>query len=176
MLTFPSTIITKTIDFMPRHKVLNFEPAGSFRLQTHDFRQSVWSLTLSFPPLSVAQAREMSGFLAACRGTINSFYYTLPTRFLITAPLSVSITGTEGTSFSVVSGTPEPGRFGVANNRLVQITTATSLVPPFPGHSGTLSISAGPALFRLASNDVSWTVDEMLEIPNLSIPITEALS
>lgn len=172
-LTFPSTSVPKNIEFIPNSIVSQFQSPFTGQTQTYAFQGGWWSLNLTFPPQLDTQARALAAYLAALQGMKNIMAFKLPTKFLLPSTVNVTVAA-DGTTVTVNSGTPVVGYFGATSTgRLIQFTSLTSIFSPLP--AGTYDIN--PALsanFRLTSNSVSYSVDEMYAF-GFVLPVKEVI-
>ena len=180
-ITYPTNkaLSPKKIDFTTRTLGTQFRSPYTGLMQTHRYGGQWFELNVTLPPLFQSDAEELTGFLNALGGMQGIFYFQLPSKFLIPSTV-VATTTTTGNDFTVTNGaTINVGKYGytsnITPNRLVQFTTATSLFPKLnPSQAGySINNSAG-AKMRLASNDLSYSVDEMM-ITGVVIPMVEAM-
>ena len=171
---FPS-ITPSNIEFTSKTQTAKFTSPFSGKTQTTRFQAGQWwELKLSFPPLQTTQAQTLSGFLTGLGGQDGTFTFKIPSMFRLTASVSGSIAA-NGNDFTLNSGTPVAGLFGTdsVNSRLVQFTTTASVFPALSAGAVTINPANG-ALFRLASNEVRYTVNEMRDY-GIEISIIEAI-
>lgn len=171
---FPN-IVPSGIEFVAKTQAAKWTSPFSGKSQVVRYQSGQWwELALTFPPLFTTDAQILSGFITGLGGQDGTFYWKLPDMF----KLSASVTGTvaaNGNDFSVGSGTATPGLFGAdsVHNRLVQFTTATSIFPALNAGAVTINPASG-SLFRLASNEVRFTVNEMKNY-GVTINLVEAI-
>jgi hypothetical protein len=174
--TFPS-IAPREIEFQSRSTVAKFTSPFTKRSQLVNFNGGQWwELNLQFPPLFDANAKTLSGFVNSLQGQYGTFYYTLPASMRISGSVTFTVSG-NGNEITVTSGTAQPGLFGASlgnPRRLVQFTTATSIFPALPGGTSVTLHPTTGSLFRLASNDNSFSVNEIRQY-GVSLPIVEAI-
>jgi hypothetical protein len=181
MPTFPISYPTNTrlqprsIEFTTKTITTQFQSPFTGKTQIYRYGGQWWELNVTLSPLFQADAEEMTGFLNALAGTSGTFTFKLPSKFLLSANVGITTTST-GNDFTVTSGTVQVGRYGydATSNRLVQFTTATSLFPKLsPSTAYTINTTSGTRM-RLASNDVTYSVDEMM-LTGVTIPMIEAI-
>lgn len=171
-LTFPSTIIPRSIDFTTRVQSSKFQSPFNGQTQIHKYQGSWWELNLTFPPLFQEQAEELTGFLTGLYGQVGSFYYTIPSKFQASGSISLTM-GANGSDFTLSSGSAQIGKFGADEDfRLAQFTSTSSLFPNLKSGATTIEGNRG-ALFRLAG-DLNWSVDHMVN-SSVTIPIVETM-
>lgn len=174
--TFPA-ISPRQVEFQARSTVSKFTSPYTQRSQLVNFNAGQWwELSLQFPPLLDSNARTITGFVNSLQGQYGTFYYTLPTSLQISGSVTFTVSG-NGNEVTVTSGTAQPGLFGASltsPRRLVQFTSATSIFPAMPpGSSVTLHPTTG-SLFRLSSNDVTFSTNQMREY-GVSVSMVEAI-
>ena len=172
-LTFPTNVklAPRTINFVPKTLATSFSSPFTGKTQVVRYGGQYWQLDLTFAPLFTSDAEELRAFILSLNGMDGTFYFKLPSKFLMTGSVSPTITG-DGNTFTGATG--QLGKFGTdASYRLVQFTSTSTLFPRLPLGSNTISPTNG-ALFRLASNDFSWDVDAM-HTNNFSLGIVEAI-
>ena len=165
----------RSIDFTSRSIATQFQSPYTGKTQIYRYGGQWWELTVTLAPLFQTDAEELTGFLNALAGTTGTFTFKLPSKFLISNTVGITTTAT-GNDFTVSSGTVQVGKYGYdsTSNRLVQFTTATSLFPKLiPSTAYSINTSAGVRM-RLATNDVNYSVDEMM-ITGITIPMIEAI-
>lgn len=169
----------RTIDFTARTITTQFQSPFTGKTQIYRYGGQWWELTVTLAPLFQTDAEEMTGFLNALAGTVGTFYFKLPSKFLASADVGLN-TDSTGNDFSVSSGTVQVGKYGYTSNtnnpsyRLVQFTTATSLFPKLsPSTAYTINTTSGVKM-RLATNEVNYSVDEMM-LTGITIPMIEAI-
>ena len=176
-LTYPTNprLAPQSIEFTNRNLTTQFRSPYSGQLQVHRYGGQWFELNVTLAPLFLEDALELTAFLNALAGDSGTFYFKVPSKFLISASVGITTTAT-GNDFTLGSGTVQVGRYGYSssNNRLVQFTTATSIFPKLaPSTSFTIDKTSGVKM-RLASREVSYSVDEMM-IHGVVIPMVEAI-
>ena len=185
-LTYPTNprLAPQSIEFTNRNLTTQFRSPYSGQLQVHRYGGQWFELNVTLAPLFLEDALELTAFLNALAGDSGTFYFKMPSKFLI-APTAVSAsvgitTDATGNDFTLGSGTVQVGRYGYTSNitpnpyRLVQFTTATSIFPKLaPSTSFTIDKTSGVKM-RLASREVSYSVDQMM-IHGVVIPMVEAI-
>jgi hypothetical protein len=176
-LTYPvnTRLQPRSIEFTAKSITTQFQSPFTGKTQIYRYGGQWWELNVTLAPLFQSDAEEMTAFLNALAGTSGTFTFKLPSKFMLSANVGVSTTET-GNDFTVSSGTVQVGKYGydASSNRLVQFTTATSLFPKLsPSTAYTINTTSGTRM-RLASNDVTYSVDEMM-LTGVTIPMIEAI-
>jgi hypothetical protein len=173
-ITFPAITPAK-IEFTAKTGTSLFTSPFTYTSQTIRYQGAqIWQLNLTFASLTATDAQNMSGFLTACAGTSGTFWFTIPSKYRLPGNVGISVSA-NGNDVTITSGAATVGLYGADNtyNRLCMFTTPTSIFPALPNTTTTIVPGAG-ALFRLASGQAQWSVDEMMEFA-FTIAITEAI-
>lgn len=176
-LTYPtnSRLQPRNIEFTSKSITTQFQSPFTGKTQIYRYGGQWWELNVTLAPLFQSDAEEMTAFLNALAGSSGTFTFKLPSKFMLSANVGISTTAT-GNDFTVSSGTVQVGKYGydASSNRLVQFTTATSLFPKLmPSTAYTINTTSGTRM-RLASNDITYSVDEMM-LTGVTIPMIEAI-
>ena len=152
----------RTIQFTNKTQVSTFQSPFTGTQQMLRWNGAWCEINATLSPLAQADAEEITAFLNGLYGQTNAFYFNLPSKFLIPASVSLTISA-NGTDFIGATPTPTVGKWGVDNNkRLVQFVSTSSVWPNLLPGSNTISPSTTGALFRLASSDTSYSVDQFI--------------
>ena len=165
----------RNIEFTSKSITTQFQSPFTGKTQIYRYGGQWWELNVTLAPLFQSDAEEMTAFLNALAGSSGTFTFKLPSKFMLSANVGISTTAT-GNDFTVSSGTVQVGKYGydASSNRLVQFTTATSLFPKLmPSTAYTINTTSGTRM-RLASNDITYSVDEMM-LTGITIPMIEAI-
>jgi len=165
----------RNIEFTSKSITTQFQSPFTGKTQIYRYGGQWWELNVTLAPLFQSDAEEMTAFLNALAGSSGTFTFKLPSKFMLSANVGISTTAT-GNDFTVSSGTVQVGKYGydASSNRLVQFTTATSLFPKLmPSTAYTINTTSGTRM-RLASNDITYSVDEMM-LTGVTIPMIEAI-
>ena len=167
----------RSIDFTNRTQASAFRSPFSGQTQIHRYGGQWFEMEVSLPPLFQSDAEEMTAFLNSLGGSAGTFYFRLPSKFLTTSGSVTLTTTATGNDFTVDSGNVQVGKYAYdssGSRRLIQYTTTGSLFPKLMNSTQyTINTSTG-AKMRLASNDISYSVDEML-MYGIVVPMVEAL-
>lgn len=148
--TLPGVLAPSSIEFDPQEKVAQNISIYTGQAQTYDLMCSLWSGTISLPPLRRYEADAWQSFVLACRGMVNSFLLGDPTAALPKGIASgspiVSVANQTGYSLATSGWTPSHTSILMAGD-YIQI-----------GSLETLSAGYAPRLYRLtqsANSDAS---------------------
>lgn len=174
MATYPTNkrLVPKSVSFTAKTQATTFQSPYSGQQQIVQYSGQWWEATLTYAPLFQTDAEELIGFLNSLNGSTGTFKWLPPSKYLVTG----SFTATMASPSNIFSETGAPvGKFGIdsVGNRLVQFTTTSSLFPILPTGAHTIG-NTGGATFRLMSNDLTFTIDEM-QLYGVSIAIREAI-
>jgi len=173
-----SRLQPRNIEFTSRTLTTRFQSPFTGKTQIYRYGGQWWELNVTLAPLFQSDAEELTGFLNALTGAgdqFGTFYFPLPSKFLISSTVSITTTST-GNDFTVSSGTVQVGKFGYdsTSNRLVQFTTATSLFPKLnPSTAYSINTTSGVRM-RLVNSDITYSVDEFM-LTSVTIPMVEAI-
>lgn len=145
--TMPNVVHPSSIEFDPQEKVTQNVSIYTGQAQTYDLMNSLWTGTMSLPPMHRYDADAWQSFILACRGMVNCFLLGDPTAVLPKGIASGSpvVSGNGQTGYSLVTG----GWTASVTNILragdyIQI-----------GSVSTLSSGYAPRLYRLTDNATS---------------------
>jgi len=150
-----------SIEFDPIEKVEQNESIYTGQTQTYDLMTSLWSGTISLPPMYRADADAWQSFILSLRGMSNYFLLGDPTAATPRGPATgtpvVSGAGQTGYSLNTRGWTPSTSAILQAGD-YIQV-----------GSLSTLSAGYAPRLYRLTANAATdATGDATLSIwPNL---------
>jgi hypothetical protein len=172
---YPSNpnLTPKGANFNHRTLATTFSSPFTATTQTVKYTGEWIEGTLQYPPLDYTYAQELIAFFTLLRGKVNTFTWSPPPFMMATTgSMSVTITG-DGSTFTGATG--QVGKYSVESNtkRLIQFTSTSSIFPALPLGSNTFN-SATPAQFKLMSNDVNYSVDE-LYLYGFAVAITDAI-
>ena len=142
----------------------------SLQQQTQDWQQSILRASVSYPPMSIAQAIPWVVFLMALRGIENVFMIGDPQNLGPQNPAAVpgTVTGSGQTGYSLNTSSANltPGDWIQIGQRLYRVLSVAGGVlgiwPPIresPADGTALIINNTQGLFRLTKNDRGYTVN-----------------
>ena len=171
----PTVTGVRSIELQATNAVAVSRSPFTFASQVHAYSGQMWSASLTLPPMKLAEARKWTAWLTALRGQYGSFLLgdTSCPQISGTATLAF-IDGSAGDNTVTVTMTGT-----ILAGDMIQIGTGANatLHKVLVDQSGNGSLEIWPALrrdwlaanltltnaqgvFRLASNDVAWSVDE----------------
>lgn len=175
-LTLPTATGVRSIELQASNAVAISRSPFTFASQVHAYSGQMWSASLTLPPMKLTEARQWTAWLTSLRGQYGSFLLgdTSCSQISGTATSAI-VTGSAGDSTVTVTtvGT-------ILAGDMIQISTGAdaTLHKVLVDQSGSGPLEIWPAIrkdrtavaltlttsaqgvFRLASNDVSWSVDE----------------
>ena len=174
-LALPTVTGVRSIELQATNAVAVSRSPFTFASQVHAYSGQMWSASLTLPPMKLTEARQWTAWLTALRGQYGTFLLgdTSCSQISGTAT-SAAVTGVAGDSTISVTMTGT-----ILAGDMIQIGTSAdaTLHKVLVDQSGDGSLEIWPALrtdrtavaltltdaqgvFRLASNDVAWSVDE----------------
>lgn len=174
-LALPTVTGVRSIELQATNAVAVSRSPFTFASQVHAYSGQMWSASLTLPPMKLAEARQWTAWLTSLRGQYGTFLLgdTSCSQISGTAT-SATVTGGAGDNTVNVTMTGT-----ILAGDMIQIGTGAdaTLHKVLVDQSGNGSLEIWPALrrdwlaanltltnargvFRLASNDVAWSVDE----------------
>lgn len=179
MITFP-TVGIRSMTMRLRSAVAMSQSPFTFDQQVYQHQGVVWEAEITLPPLKQSDAKAVEAFLARCRGMKETFMLGNPLHNIVAtgAITSASIGDTTVTGTLTGAGV---GDYFQINNSLHIITALGSgefeIMPPMRDAvsvSTSLDFSLPKGEWRLATNEVNWSINEA-SIYGFTFPIIEAL-
>jgi len=157
MAAFPSSVGIQSMTMRLRSAVAVSTSPFTFDQQVVAHQGVRWEAEVTLPPLKRADAKAVEAFLAS---VIQGDTFTLGNPLHNLPAASGSVSGSVGdTSVTLsVSGATTGDYFDIGD-RLYIITGAGSIMPPLRTAGGTCSFSNPQGTWRLASNQIDWSVD-----------------
>ena len=174
-LTLPTVTGVRSIELQASNAVAISRSPFTFASQVHAYSGQMWSASLTLPPMKLTAARQWTAWLTSLRGQYGSF--------LLGDTSCCQISGTA--TSAIVNGSAGDNTVNVTTvgtilaGDMIQISTGAdaTLHKVLADRSGSGALEIWPALrkdrasialtftnakgaFRLASNEVSWSVDE----------------
>lgn len=157
MAAFPSSVGIRSMTMRLRSAVATNTSPFTFDQQVVAHQGVRWEAEVTLPPLKRAQAKAMEGFLAS---VIQGDTFTLGNPLHDLPSASGSVSGTVGsTSVTLSVSGASTGDYFDINDRLYVITGSSKIMPPLRTSSGTCNFSEPQGTWRLASNEIDWSVD-----------------
>jgi len=179
MITYPLALPTVTgvrsIELQATNAVAVSRSPFTFASQVHAYSGQMWSASLTLPPMKLTEARQWTAWLTSLRGQYGTFLLgdTSCSQISGTAT-SATVIGSAGDNTISVTMTGT-----ILAGDMIQIGAGAdaTLHKVLVDQSGSGALEIWPALrkdrtaaaltltnargvFRLASNDVAWSVDE----------------
>ena len=174
-LTLPTATGVRSIELQASNAVAISRSPFTFASQVHAYSGQMWSASLTLPPMKLTAARQWTAWLTSLRGQYGSFLLGDTSCCQISGTAtSASVTGVAGDNTVTVTSNGT-----ILAGDMIQIGSASdaTLHKVLADQSGNGSLEIWPALrkvrtaaaltltnakgaFRLASNEVSWSVDE----------------
>ena len=174
-LTLPTVTGVRSIELQASNAVAISRSPFTFASQVHAYSGQMWSASLTLPPMKLTEARQWTAWLTSLRGQYGSFLLGDTSCCQISGTAtSASVTGSAGDNTVTVTSNGT-----ILAGDMIQIGSASdaTLHKVLVDQSGNGSLEIWPALrkvrtavsltltdakgaFRLASNEVSWSVDE----------------
>ena len=175
--TWPTGITPNNIEFCAKTLTTKHNSGYTGRSQIIRYQAGQWSeLNLRFAPMVQSQAKQLTGFLNGLQGTYGTFYFTIPAIFRLGGAVGVTVAA-NGNDVTVTTGSATVGAYGteMTTRRLVTFGgdgSNTNIFPALSSGSYTIQPTSG-SLFRLASNEVRFTVNDAMEY-GFTVPVIEA--
>jgi hypothetical protein len=184
-LSFPSTVSIRHITWVAKTSVAVSTSPFTGQKQVYEHPGSWWELEIEMPPMTRAQAEEMIGFLLAMNGQAGTFTLGDPdgatARGIATGtPL---VNGASQTGRTLITDGWTAGQTGImkagdwiqigsyaykvtqdansdgSGNATLEIFPA---LESSPANNAAITVSNTTSLWRLASNEVIWTADDLV--------------
>lgn len=179
MITFPDVGI-QSMTMRLRSAVAMSQSPFTFDQQVYQHQGVMWEAEISLPPLNRSEAKAVEAFLARCRGMKETFMLGNPLHDIVATgaitSASVGDTTVTGTLTSVSAG----DYFQLGDNLYIVTaigSTTFEVMPPMRqavSASTNLDFSLPQGIWRLATNEVNWSINEA-SIYGFTFPIIEAL-
>lgn len=184
-ITYPLTL-PSTSDLAPKDYALRLDYAQAsnqspFTLneQIYDYQQARWRLEISYPPLTVAEAKIIKGFILALNGRVGTFKAGDPLNITPAGnPTGALVNGSSQVGTTLVCDGVAPNQtpafaagddFTLNNCLYTVVQNANSdgsgnvtleIQPPLvtsPANNAVLTTTAAFGLFRLESANTGWS-------------------
>ena len=152
----------------------------TFNQQVYQHQGVMWEAEISLPPLKRSEAKAVEAFLARCRGMKETFMLGNPLHDIVATGAITSASVGDTTVTGTLTGAGAGDYFQLGDH--LYIITATGagsfeVMPPMRnavGVSTALDFSLPQGVWRLATNEVNWSINEA-SIYGFTFPIVEAL-
>ncbi len=188
-LAMPSVKCPMTVEMRMINAVAQDQSPFSFEQSVHHWGGEMWQADISLPPMDRADAEQWLSFLASLRGSFGTFLMGDPRakRARGTAT-SATLTGSQGSSSVSITmaGSLLAGDYiqlgGGINSKLYKVLqdqTGNGTLEIWPGlrnggASAPVYINNPRGVFRLSTNDIGWTADQLHKY-GITIPAMEAI-
>jgi len=179
MITFP-TVGIQQMTMRLRSAVAISQSPFTFDQQVYQHQGVIWEAEISLPPLNRSEAKAVEAFLARCRGMKETFMLGNPLHNIVAtgAITSASIGDTTVTGTLTSAGAGDYFQLGDHLYIITAVGGSTfEIMPPMRqavGVSTALDFSLPQGVWRLAANEVNWSINEA-SIYGFTFPIIEAL-
>lgn len=190
-LAFPTHTSVRSIELRAANAVAYSRSPFTFAGQAHVYSGQMWKIDASLPPMRRTDAERWVAWLVSLRGQRGTFLMGDPTSCAPrsdSAPTSATITGTAGSSSVTVAMTGT-----LLAGDMIQISTGADatlhkvLIDKTDGgtleiwpalrkdrSSAAVDLTDAKGLFRLSSNEISYSVNEM-SVYGVSFSAVEAV-
>ena len=174
-LALPTVTGVRSIELQATNAVAVSRSPFTFASQVHAYSGQMWSASLTLPPMKLTEARQWTAWLTSLRGQYGTFLLgdTSSSQIGGTAT-SATVTGVAGgnTVTVTMTGTLLAGdmiQIGTSSDatlhKVLVNKTGSGNLEIWPALRKTrtavaLTLTNAKGVFRLASNDVAWSVDE----------------
>ena len=175
-LSTPTSIGIAQIEFRAINAVAYSQSPFTFQGQVHVYNGQAWQVDVSIPPVRKDLAEDWVAFLLALRGQYGTFLLGDPN---YSGPrgtaTSLSVTGSTGNTSvtATLNGSLKAGDWfslgsGTSTRlyKVVQDISSTGTMEIYPAlrsnaSAASAEIDEPKGCFRLASNETSWSINEM---------------
>ena len=180
-LSLPTITSIRNIELRAMNAVAYTQSPFTFAGQVHAYPGQMWQADITLPPMNDTQAEQWLGFLLSLRGQFGTFLLGDPARGTLRGnAASCTITGAAGDN--TVSATVPSGQKLLAGD-YIQLGTGSDatlhkVLVDYTGTGSAADLEIWPALrktrsavsatlsnakglFRLASNEQAWTINEV---------------
>lgn len=173
----------------------------SLKEQIYEYDGAMWGLSVQYPPLKIAEAKEIMAFLLACNFGSRTFLAGDPNAATPkgTATGTPLVMGASQTGYSLITDGWTAGVtnilragdfFRIGNNLFMNLTDVNSngsgqatldifpnigtTIRPSPSDNAPITTASPKGLFRLDTDTVTWTTNEE-KLYDISFTATEAV-
>lgn len=188
-LSLPTVKCPMTVEMRAINAVAIDQSPFSFDQTVHHWGGEMWQADITLPPMDRADAEQWNAFLTSLRGQYGTFLMGDPrgktARGTATA---ATITGTLGSSSVtvVMTGTLLAGDYiqlgtglDATLHKVLADQSGNGTLEIWPAlrkarTSVSATIADAKGLFRLSTNDIGWTIDQLNKY-GITIPAMEAI-
>lgn len=173
-LSLPTNVGMASIELRARNTVAVSMSPFTYKQQTHSYDGQMWEADVTLPPMNRDDAESWVSFLMSLKGRAGTFLlYDPSARSARGTATSATVTGSAGDdSLSVVmTGTLKAGDYiqiGAASDatlhKVLVDQSGSGTLEVWPKlrkdrASVAVDLTSASGLFRLASNETAWSVD-----------------
>lgn len=134
--------------------------------QVYQHQGVMWEAEVSLPPLNRSEAKAVEAFLARLRGQAGTFYMGNPLHDIVAAGAITSASAGATTVTGTLTGAGAGDYFQLGDHLYIITnvgSTTFDVMPPMRqavSTSTNLDFSLPQGIWRLASNEVNWSINE----------------
>jgi hypothetical protein len=178
-----------TVEFRAVNAVAIDQSPFSFDQNVHHWGGEMWQADITLPPMDRADAEQWNAFLTGLRGQFGTFLMGDPRgKQSRGTASSATVTGAVGASSVTVdmSGSLLAGDYiqiGTGSDatlhKVLQNQTGDGTLEIWPAlrkarTSASVTITDAKGLFRLSTNDIGWTIDQLNKY-GITLPAMEVI-
>lgn len=188
-LVLPTVKCAMTVEFRAINAVAIDQSRFDFSQSVHHWGGEMWQADITLPPMDRADAEQWNAFLTSLRGQFGTFLMGDPRGKVPRGTASgVTITGAvEASSVSVtMTGTLLAGDYiqlgtglDATLHKVLADQSGNGTLEIWPAlrkarTSVSATVSDAKGLFRLSTNDIGWTIDQLNKY-GITLPAMEAI-
>lgn len=178
-LSMPNNTSIQSIELTARNTVAVSRSPFTYAEQVHAYGGQAWEAVVSLKPMTRSDAEQWLSFLVSLRGQYGTFLLGDPAGYSLqssAAPSSATITGSSGSGSltATMTGTLTAGDYvqiGSASSarlhKVLETLTDSGTLEVWPylrtsySSAESLVLSNPRGCFRLATNQTSWSYDQL---------------
>lgn len=186
-LSMPAEPCPQSVEFRAINAVAVSRSPFTFAQQVHAYPGQAWQADITLPPMQRAKAEAWIAFLIALRGSFGTFLLgdprgEVPRGLAATFPGAPTVSSASGGSVSITGASANKanwlragdyiqlgsGASATLHKVLENVSTSSSggatleIWPHVRGTaSGAVTVSGAKGVFRLASNETSWSSNQL---------------
>jgi hypothetical protein len=188
-LALPTVKCAMTVEFRAINAVAIDQSPFAFAQSVHHWGGEMWQADITLPPMDRADAEQWNAFLTSLRGQYGTFLMGDPRgKVARGTATSATLTGALGSASPTVTmtGTLLAGDYfqiggGADSNlhKVLQDRSGNGTLEIWPAlrraaTSAPIYISDPKGVFRLSTNDIGWTIDQLNKY-GITLPAMEAI-